>query len=132
MNIFEVASRAAFRFATPAGHLSVEDLWDLPLQSRAGKANLDDIAKSLHRELKQSADDISFVAEKNADNSDTQIKFDVVKRVIEVRLEEKKARDEAADRASKKQHLLELIAKKEDQRVADLPIEELKKMVENL
>ena len=52
MNIFEMATRKKIRFNSPQGDLSTEDLWDLPLSSKVnGKANLDDIAKDLHRLL---------------------------------------------------------------------------------
>lgn len=52
INIFEQTSRLKLRFDTTKGMLTAEDLWDLPLTSDAGKANLDDVAQSLHRELK--------------------------------------------------------------------------------
>ena len=34
MNIFEQAARQAFRFESPKGFLTVEDLWNLPLTQR--------------------------------------------------------------------------------------------------
>lgn len=45
MSIFEQASREKVRFQTQVGQVSVEDLWELPLSSKANKPNLDDIAK---------------------------------------------------------------------------------------
>ena len=43
MNIFEQATRQAFRFESPKGFLTVEDLWNLPLTNNTGRANLDGI-----------------------------------------------------------------------------------------
>ena len=59
--MFEQASRLKLRFTTARGSLSVEDLWDLPLTSTTGKPNLDDIAKSLNRELRATSEETSFV-----------------------------------------------------------------------
>ena len=64
---FEKASRIRLRFDTPQGSLTVEDLWQLPLTSRTGRANLDDIAKSLNRQLKETAEE-SFVVKNNKTN----------------------------------------------------------------
>jgi hypothetical protein len=52
-NLFEKASRLKLRFSSPAGLLTVEDLWDLPLSAQAKVANLDDIAKGLNKTLEQ-------------------------------------------------------------------------------
>ena len=63
--MFEKATRRKLRFTSAAGLLSTEDLWDLPLTSATGKANLDDIAKALNRRLKD-AEEVSFVAPERA------------------------------------------------------------------
>lgn len=52
--MFIKASRTKLRFESPKGLLSVEDLWDLPLISTMGKANLDDIAKTAFQALMSS------------------------------------------------------------------------------
>ena len=49
--MFEKASRLKLRFSTSIGMLSAEDLWDLPLSSRNGTANLDDVARNLDVDL---------------------------------------------------------------------------------
>jgi hypothetical protein len=51
MNIFEQATRRAIRFESAKGDLSVEQLWDLPLQSR-NQFDLDTVAKTVNRQLK--------------------------------------------------------------------------------
>ncbi len=125
--MFEKASRLKLRFDTVRGCLSVEDLWDLPLSSRTGAPNLDDIAVSLHNALK--TDTISFVkAEKP--NPLIQLSFDTVKHVIEVRLAEKAASDEARAKADQKQKILAIMARKEDAELENSSMDELRRLVD--
>ena len=130
-NIFEQASRRKLRFDTPKGAITAEDLWDLSLTSTTGKANLDDIARNLHRQLKN-GDDVSFVHKERKSDETVQLKFDIVKYVIDVKLAEADEASKARVNAEKKQQLLALIANKENQQLADMPLEDLRKMVESL
>ena len=108
-NIFEQASRLRLRFDTPKGMLTAEDLWDLPLTSGTGKANLDDIARGLHRELKDASTESFVVKPPQADES-LQISFDVVKHVIDIRLAENEEARVKTENREKKQRILELIS----------------------
>lgn len=129
--MFEQATRQKLRFDTPRGQISVEDLWDLPLTSGAGKPNLDDIAKAAHRELRSSAETESFVTPASTAGSELlQLKFDVVKHVIDVRVAERNAAAEAAKRRETKQRILEIVAMKEDESLRGKSLEELKAMAE--
>ncbi len=128
--MFEQAVRLKLRFATPQGLLTMEDLWDLPLTSARG-ANLNDIAKTLNRQLKAAADE-DFVNPTAKPNDALKLSFDVVKHVIDVRLAENDAIRTAAERRDKKDRLLELIARKQDESLAAKSIEELTAMVESL
>jgi len=129
--IFEQATRAKLRFETNKGLLSVEDLWELPLTSQTGKANLDDIAKGLHRELKDS-EEISFVEEKKPTDGVTKLKFEVVKSIINTLVVERKAQAEAKERKEKKAQILALIAQKENEKLAGTSLEELKALADSL
>lgn len=129
--MFEKATRLKVRFESPKGLLSVEDLWDLPLTSGTGKANLDDIAKGLHRKLKED-DDVSFVLKDKKSDKVEQLKFDIVKHIIDVRLAEFEAMEAHRANVKKKQRILEIIATKEDESLKGQSLEELKKMVEGL
>ena len=130
-DLFEKASKLKVRYESPAGLLSVDDLWDLPLTSTVKKANLDDLAIYLNKELKES-DTTSFVNKTTKTNELTKLKFDVVLRVIEVR----KAEDEAASlkrvNKEKKQKLLELISQKQDESLKSKSVEELQTLVNEL
>lgn len=128
MNIFEIASKNKFRFESPKGSLSVEDLWDLPLTSATGKANLDAIAVGLFGQLGSSAT-ISFVNDDAKTDSTVQVKFDIVKHIIDFKKAERKAASEAAERADKKQTLLAIIAQKETEALLGTDLEELRRQV---
>jgi hypothetical protein len=130
MNLFEQASRLSVRFTTPKGSLMVEDLWDLPLTSTTGAA-LDNIAKDLNKQLKE-ADTESFVVKAKALDTILQLKFDIVKHIIEVRLEENETAKTTKDKKEKKQKLLSLIAQKQDEKLLGLSLEDLQKEVESL
>lgn len=129
--VFEQATRAKLRFETNKGLLSVEDLWELPLTSQTGKANLDDIAKGLHRELKDS-EEISFVEEKKSTDGITKLKFEVVKSVINTLVVERKTQAEAKERKEKKAQILALIAQKENEKLAGTSLDELKALADSL
>lgn len=130
MTMFEKAVREKVRFTTPQGLIGVEELWDLPLSSRTGKANLDDIARGLHNKIKAGAD-VSFVTSVRTDSA-SQFQFDVVKYVIDVRLAENESELKRRENAEKKQRLLSLIASKEDAALAETSLDDLRKMVEAL
>jgi hypothetical protein len=130
--MFEQASRLRLRFETSKGLLSVEDLWDLPLTSARG-VRLNEIAKGLNRELK-SADEEDFV-NKPADgavNAVLKLKFDLVKHLINTRLAENETVRSAAERKEKKERILQLIAQKQDEQLANKSAEELLDMVNSL
>lgn len=127
-NIFERASRLKLRFDTPKGLLSAEDLWDLPLTSGTGKANLDDVARGLHRDLKD-ADTESFVVKPAKADETLQVAFDVVKHVIDIRLAENEEARVKSENREKKQRILELISRKQDEALSAKSVEELQDMV---
>lgn len=130
MTIFEQASRAKLRFESPKGMLTVEDLWDLPLTSQTGKANLDDIAKTLHRSLK--TEEVSFVEETTKTDAITALKFNVVKSVIDTLVVERKSQSEAKERRDKKAQILSLIAQKENEKLAGSSLDELRALADSL
>ena len=129
MSIFEQAARQKLRFESSKGTLSVEHLWDLPLTSTVeGKANLDSIAIGLHHELKNSTE-VSFVTSSKKPNDELQLKFDIVKHIIDVRVAENATAATARANAEKRQQLLELKARKESEKLGETSIEDLDKMI---
>lgn len=132
MELFQQATRAKLRFNSPQGSLSVEDLWDLPLTSKTGKANLDAIGVALLRDLRSTQDTLSLVKPVESGDSTLRLQFDVVKFIIDTKVAE---RDEAAvkaEKAAKKQRLLEIIDRKTDQELEGKSLEELRAEVNAL
>lgn len=89
-NIFEIASRKKLRFDSKRGKLTVEELWDLDLES------IDAIAVDLNNKIK-STETVSFVSpNKSAAGTLDKVKFDIVIHIIETRQGEQDARRERA------------------------------------
>jgi hypothetical protein len=127
-NIFEEASRKKIRFESSKGLLTVEDLWDVPLKT--GSVNLNQIALGLYNDLK--VENISFVDDSVNGTSLNQLKFDLVKYVIDVRLSEKKVAEVNAMKKKEKERIMSLIAEKEDNALSSKTIEELRAMLTEL
>lgn len=129
MNIFEQASRQGFRFATPKGHLTVEDLWNLPLTS-ANRVNLDDIAKDLQEQLNNTA--VSFVTDTTPVNKVYQAQFDIVIHIINTKISEAKAVEQARQVREKKQKIMAIIEQKQDAALSSASLEDLEAMLNSL
>ena len=127
--MFEKASKLKLRFSTNRGRMSTEDLWDLPLSSD-NQPSLDTIAKSLNRQIK--ACEESFVSKKSVDDAILSLKFDIVKYVITTKLAEKNLSEKRAIMTSKRQHLLAIIADKEESKLKDQSIDELRVMLDEI
>lgn len=130
MEMFEKAARLKVRFESPKGALSAEDLWDIPLTSNKGAANLDDVAKGLHAQLRETT--TSFVVPADTKPDLTQMKFDIAKHIIDVRLAERNEAAAAQQRKATKEKILEIIAKKQDNALEGKSLEELMAMANSL
>jgi hypothetical protein len=129
-NIFEQATRQKLRFDSAVGLLSVEDLWALPLSTiNSSKPNLDTIAVELNKALKGTEE--SFVSNKKKD-AVLQLKFDIVKHIIDTRVQENEAKTAEVQRASKISKIDELIAAKENEELANLSVEQLRDLKKGL
>lgn len=125
MDIFKKASKIKLRFQTSVGNLSVEDLWDLPLNV------IDSLAIQLDKAINESPK-VSFVnPTKSGVNPTVQLQFDIVKTVIETRLNDADVRAKAAATRAQKQKIMEIIAQKQDGELASKSIDELKAMMES-
>ncbi len=127
--MFESAARLKLRIATTRGVVSVEDLWDLPLQGKG--LSLDQIAIALHRQIKDVAE-VSFVTETPKANTELELSFDLVKHIIMVKKAEQATALAARAKAATKQRILEVIAKKKDEQLESASEEDLLKMLEDL
>lgn len=127
MNIFEEASRKAFRFTSAAGLLTVEQLWTLPLTAKS-TVDLDHVARSANEQLK-AAQEESFVKPQVIGNTELATKLEIVKYIIAVRQEENKAKTDAVAKAEQKRRLLEVLHEKKQGELQNLTVEEIEKQI---
>ena len=118
--MFELASRLKLSFKVANGTIKTEDLWDLKLEA------LDVLAKSLSKEVKDASEE-SFIKTKTKAGKELELKFEIVKHIITVKLAEKEAKALAIEKAQKKEQIRELIAKKELSSLESKSLEELQK-----
>lgn len=124
MNMFKVAVKEKFRFPF-RGMVSVEDLFDLSIQQ------LDSVFKSLNSQVKQSNEE-SLLETKTKQDSELDIKIAIVKEIFAEKVEERNAALQERENAEKKQKILSILNKKQDQALEDASEEELKEMLSNL
>ncbi len=125
MNIFELASRAKYRFSTTKGDLTVEHLWDLPLQSRGGHLDLDTVARSLHTALKATTEESFVSTSSNPNKVVLEEKLEIVKHIIKTRIEENRVHSERANRQEEVAKLKALLGKKNEQALETLTPEQI-------
>lgn len=123
--MFEKASRLKLRFITIKGDVTVEDLWDMKLTSRNG-FDLDSVAKSLNTAVKESGEE-SFVVKRNTKNAVLELKFEIVKHIIDVKIAEAEASERAVEIKAEKEMYDGLIAEKENDGRKEMCLEDLKK-----
>lgn len=123
-NMFEKAVKGKYRFPYK-GQIAVEDLYDLPLGS------LDTVFKTLNAEVKRT-DEESLLQTKTAEDDILSTKIEIVKYIFNEKLEEKKNRQEAAERKEKKQKIMQIIATKQDEALRNASVEDLQKMLDDL
>lgn len=125
MENFEKATKQKLRFNTTKGLLSVEDLWDLSLTS------LDSIARSVNKALKEESEE-SFIAVKTAANTTQQLRLDILKYIIEVKLKEKEVAKTRAEKSAKIETLKALAASKEIEELGAKSLDDIQKMIAEL
>lgn len=130
---FEKILRLKLRFATPQGAVTAEDLWDLPLTStRADRANLNNIAKGIARQLRAEGEEEFVNLTPRAATEGLQLSLDYVKHVIQTKQAENEAVANATAKREQKARILELIASKKDEELKGKSLEELNDMVNAL
>ena len=130
--MFEQATRQKFRFSTPKGEFTVEQLWDVPLRSR-DDFNLDHIARGVNRQLEEVSEE-SFVdsAKKNPAKKVLELKLEILKRVIAVKVEDEEATEQRAANKIEREKLLRILAEKQEGKLSDLTEKELQKRIHAL
>jgi len=125
MNTFLIASKKKLRFITNKGQLSVEDLWDLNLEA------LDTIAVQLDEKVQQSGKK-SFIGKLDKASADDKLRFEVVKTIIETKMEEAEKAKTRASRRADREFLQRLLDQKKVQELEGLDIGEIQKRLDEL
>ena len=131
MNIFEQATRRAIRFESVKGDLSVEQLWDLPLQSR-NQFDLDTVAKTVNRQLNAVTEESFVSVRENPAKETLSLKLEIVKHIISVKLQEAEEARNRANKASEKEKLLRLLDEKQNEALRALTPEEIQERLKAL
>lgn len=122
--MFEFATKNHVRFPYK-GMISVEDLWDLSV------TELDKVFKALNAQKKQSQEE-SLLAAKTREEEILEKQIGIVKYIVGVKLDEKRAREVAAENRAKKQRILEIKAARDDAALLNASDEELDRMLAEL
>lgn len=125
MELFEKATREKVRWETSKGLLSAEDLWDLSLPS------LDTIAKAVNKKLKEESEE-SFISAKSSANKTLELKLEVLKYIIGVKMAEREAAKLKFEKQIKIRQLKELAVAKSNEQLASKSLEEIQKMITEL
>lgn len=125
--MFEKASRLKLRFGTPRGVLSVEDLWDLDVRF------LDNIYKDAMAQIKEESGDslLNEPADKEIDER-LQLSVDIIKHIVQLKLQERDAAKVAAQKQARKQKLMEILAEKQEGELREKSIDELRQLIEQI
>ena len=134
-NIYKQAAQQKLRFKSKRGVLTVEDLFLLPLSQ--GEINLRELTIAVNKNLAESNTDVpDFLTdeqqEQTEDQQRYQLQLDILKDVIETRKEEIQAAIDAHKRDQERAAIRELIAKKKQQNLKDLSIDELEAKLKNI
>lgn len=124
MNIFEYAVKNKLRFPFK-GMITVEDLYDLSLE------NLDSIFKSLNSQLKKVKEE-SLLDTKTKEDKELDVKIEIIKYIVNVKLDEQVLKMKAKEQKEKKQKILEILSSKQDEDLQNKSVEELKNMLRDL
>ena len=132
MNLFEYATRNKIRFESVAGFITVEDLWDLKLTNGRSNMNLDSVAKSIARKLRE-MDEESFVEKSvNTGKRLLEIQLEIVKHIINVKITEAEEASKRLVRAQERKRLLIALDKKQEEKIDSMSEEDIEKRLKEL
>lgn len=122
--MFEKAVRNKFRFFY-RGQISTEDLWDLTVEA------LDSIYRDLIKNIK-ATEDVSLLARPSKEEEILKEKADIVKYIVEVKLQEQEAAKIVKENRAKKARIMEVLESKREAALANMSEEELQKLLASL
>lgn len=120
--LFIEATKKNYQFPF-RGMINIIDLWELSVQS------LDLVFKSLNADYKKSEEE-SLLSVQTKESEELSEKIEIVKYIVNEKLAEKKAKEDAKKNREMKQRLLEIKAKRQDAALEGLSDAELDKMIQ--
>ena len=120
--LFIEATKKNYQFPF-RGMINVIDLWELSVQS------LDLVFKSLNADYKKSEEE-SLLSVQTKESEELSEKIEIVRYIVNEKLAEKKAKEDAKKNREMKQRLLEIKAKRQDAALEGLSDAELDKMIQ--
>lgn len=120
--IWATRNKARFPFK---GMIGVEDLWDLSL------TNLDNIFKNLKSQERKASEE-SLLNVRSKEDQELTKKIEIIKYIVSVKLADMESARKAAENKEKKQKIMALMAKKDDEAMENMSKEELEKMLAEL
>ena len=123
MNIFEEASRRKFRFPYN-GSITVEDLFDL------NKAQINKVYQTLSVQVKSKESTLLSVT--TAEDKDILTKIEIVKYVFNEKVEKENRMLRDKETSIKKQRIMEVMSKKQDESLENTSMEDLQKMLDEI
>lgn len=128
-DLFITASQLKFRYPYK-GLITTEDLWDLALPQ------LDVVYKALSKELNNIEGEDSLLSTKSsnyyANKNVMEMKIEIVRYIFNRKQEASEAARIDAERSAKKQHILEVLAAKQENALQNMSEEDLMKMLDDL
>lgn len=134
MEMYEEALRNKFRYSYSAGQLDTEDLWDLELEE------LDLMAQKMNNQLTRlrlNGASVSFIPGKETSGerktmNDLSKKLDILKRVIEIKFNEKMTVENRTKRDLQKAALVRILHEKKTEGLKQMSVEDLEKKIAEL
>lgn len=131
-DMYKFAAQNRLRFPSSRGALTVEDLYEMPLQSKSG-FDLDSVAKAINASLKSVSEE-SFVDDSASSPQKKlfEVSLEIVKDVIATKKAENQAVVARQNRAIERKKLLDAIAGKKDEALSKASLDELEKKLAEL
>jgi hypothetical protein len=126
--LFEMATQFKFRYPYK-GMITTEDLWDLSM------SQLDTVYKTLNKELSATQEDgliISKSTDEGVKANELRNKIEVVKHIFNAKQQAAELNRIAVENAKKEQHILDILAQKQENNLQNMSEEDLLKMLNEL
>lgn len=123
--MYKKALRNKLRFSTTKGKLTTEDLFDLSL------SDLNNLAIALDKKLSETPRK-SFISDIAPDTQEDELRFNIVKDIITLKLAERNAAQNAQAKAAEKAQLLEILHRKKNEALETLSVEEIEAKLASL